>query len=82
MWQGVRDYPSQQLRDAWVRPLWQQHHDGITGTSILSANDYSYNEYYLANRAFAQELQTSAGAVIQLMDTHTEGIPIVVFNPL
>ena len=82
MWQGVRDYPSQQLRDAWVRTLWQQHHDGITGTSILSANDYSYNEYYLANRAFAQELQTSAGAVIQLMDTQTEGIPIVVFNPL
>ena len=82
MWQGVRDYPSQQLRDAWVRTLWQQHHDGITGTSILSANDYSYNEYYLANRAFAQELQTSAGAVIQLIDTQTEGIPIVVFNPL
>jgi alpha-mannosidase len=82
MWQGVRDYPSQQLRDAWVRTLWQQHHDGITGTSILSANDYSYNEYYLANRTFAQELSTSAGAVIQLMDTQTEGTPIVVFNPL
>ena len=82
MWQGVRDYPSQQLRDAWIRTLWQQHHDGITGTSILSANDYSYNEYYLANRTFAQELSTSAGAVIQLMDTQTEGTPIVVYNPL
>lgn len=82
MWFDLRPYPSEQLRDAWVRTLWQQHHDGLTGTSILAANDYSYNEYYLANRAFAQELQTSAGAVIQLMDTRTEGIPIVVYNPL
>ena len=82
MWLNAREYPSQQLQDAWVRTLWQQHHDGLTGTSILSANDYSYNEYYLANRAFAQELSTSAGAVIQMMDTQTEGTPIVVYNPL
>ena len=82
MWLNARQYPSQQLQDAWVRTLWQQHHDGLTGTSILSANDYSYNEYYLANRAFAQELSTSAGAVIQMMDTQTEGTPIVVYNPL
>ena len=82
MWLGVRTYPSDKLRDAWVRTLWQQHHDGLTGTSILAANDYSYNEYYIANRAFAQELQTSAGAVIQMMDTETEGTPIVVYNPL
>ena len=81
-WLGLRDYPSRQLRDAWVRTLWQQHHDGITGTSILSANEYSYNEYYLANRAFAQELSTSAGAVIQSLDTETEGTPVVVYNPL
>ena len=82
MWFDVRPYPSEQLRDAWVRTIWQQHHDGLTGTSILSANDISYNEYYIANRAFAQELSTSAGAVIQLMDTETEGTPIVVYNPL
>ncbi|MBO4550190.1 MAG: hypothetical protein J5733_05610, partial [Bacteroidaceae bacterium] len=81
-WLGVRDYPSEQLREAWIRTLWQQHHDGLTGTSILAANDYSYNEYYLANRAFAQELSTSAGAAIQMMDTETEGTPIVVYNPL
>ncbi len=82
MWLGVRQYPSEQLRDAWIRTLWQQHHDGLPGTSILSANDYSYNEFYLANRTFAQELATSAGAAIQLMDTQTEGTPIVVYNPL
>lgn len=82
MWLGARQYPSEQLQDAWIRTLWQQHHDGLPGTSILSANDYSYNEFYLANRAFAQELSTSAGAAIQMMDTQTEGTPIVVYNPL
>lgn len=82
MWLGARQYPSEQLRDAWVRMLWQQHHDGLPGTSVLSANEYSYNESYIANRAFAQELSTSAGAAIQLMDTETEGTPIVVYNPL
>ena len=81
-WLGTKDYPSDRLRDAWVRTLWQQHHDGITGTSILSANEYSCNEFYIANRTFAQELSTSAGAAIQLMDTETEGTPVVVYNPL
>ncbi len=81
-WLGARPYPAQQLRDAWVRMLWQQHHDGITGTSILAANDISYNEYYLANKQFAQELRASVGAITALMDTQAEGLPLVVYNPL
>ena len=62
--------------------LWQQHHDGITGTSILSANDISCNEYYLANKAFGLELRAAVGAIASQMDTQTEGIPMVVYNPL
>src|SRR4029079_15993540 len=27
-------YPSERLRDAWVRFLWHQFHDDLTGTSI------------------------------------------------
>ena len=81
-WLGARPYPAPQLRDAWVRMLWQQHHDGVTGTSILAANDISYNEYYLANKQFAQELLASAGATSALMDTRAGGIPMLVYNPL
>ena len=81
-WLGARPYPAAELRDAWVRMLWQQHHDGITGTSILSANDYSYNEYYLANKSFAQELRASVGAIGALLDTQVQGTPLVVYNPL
>ena len=81
-WLGTADYPNEALRDAWVRTIWQQHHDGLTGTSILRANDYSYNEYYIANRTFGQQLTNAIGATSQVLDTQVEGIPLVVYNPL
>lgn len=81
-WLGVADYPTEALRDAWIRTIWQQHHDGITGTSILKANDYSYNEYYIANRAFGQLLTDAVGTASQMLNTQTEGTPMVVYNPL
>lgn len=81
-WLGVRDYPGSELRDAWIRTIWQQHHDGITGTSTLKANEISYNEYYTANRQFALLQQGAVGAVAQCLDTDVEGTPVVVFNPL
>ena len=81
-WLGTADYPTEALRDAWVRTIWQQHHDGLTGTSILRANDISYNEYYIANRSFCQQLTNAAGATSQVLDTQVEGTPMVVYNPL
>lgn len=81
-WLGTADYPTEALREAWIRTIWQQHHDGITGTSILRANDYSTNEYYMANRAFGQQLKNAVGAASQLLDTQVEGTPMVVYNPL
>lgn len=81
-WLGCNDYPGEQLRNAWVRMLWQQHHDGITGTSIPKANEYSQNEYYLANKEFGKAFSTAVGATAQYMDTNVEGIPVVVYNPL
>ena len=81
-WLGVAGYPTEALRDAWIRTIWQQHHDGITGTSTLKANEYSYNEYYIANRAFAQQLANAIGTASQVLDTQVEGTPLVVYNPL
>lgn len=81
-WLGAREYPSAELRDAWIRTSWQQHHDGITGTSIPKANEYSVNEYFIANRQFGQQLCDAVAATTQYMDTRAEGIPVVVYNPL
>ena len=81
-WLGAADYPSQAIREAWIHTIWQQHHDGITGTSTLKANDYSTNEYYLANKTFAQQLSNAVAAIAPLLDTQVQGTPIIVYNPL
>lgn len=79
---GSQSYPSQTMADAWVRMLWQQHHDGITGTSLPSAYLLSENDYMLSNKTFGEIFTQSAGAAIKLMDTRVEGQPVVVYNPL
>ena len=81
-WLGVQAYPQTAINDAWVRNLWQAHHDGITGTSIPNAYLYSMNDYVLVNKTLANLLKTTTGNIVRAMDTQTEGMPVVVYNPL
>lgn len=81
-WLGVQAYPQKAINDAWVRNLWQAHHDGITGTSIPNAYLYSMNDYVLVNKTLANLLKTTTGNIVRAMDTQTEGMPVVVYNPL
>ena len=81
-WLGVQNYPQTAINDAWVRNLWQAHHDGITGTSIPNAYLYSMNDYVLVNKTLANLLKTTTGNIVRAMDTQTEGMPVVVYNPL
>lgn len=80
-WLVGSGYPAE-IRDAWIRMLWQQHHDGITGTSIPKAYEYSHNEYFLANRQFGMALTNAIGSIAQNVNTNVDGIPVMVFNPL
>lgn len=81
-WLGVQAYPQKAINDAWVRNLWQAHHDGITGTSIPNAYLYSMNNYVLVNKTLGNLLKTTTGNIVRAMDTQTEGMPVVVYNPL
>lgn len=81
-WLGVQAYPQKAINDAWVRNLWQAHHDGITGTSIPNAYLYSMNDYVLVNKTLANLLKTTTGNIVRAMNTQTEGMPVVVYNPL
>lgn len=81
-WLGVQTYPQTAINDAWVRNLWQAHHDGITGTSIPNAYLYSMNDYVLVNKTLVNLLKTTTGNIVRAMDTQTEGMPVVVYNPL
>ncbi len=79
---GAIPYPKERLNEAWWLVLGCQMHDILPGTSIPSAYGYAWNDEVLAMNLFASMLESSAGAVIRAMETTSEGIPLVVYNPL
>ncbi|MGD8414518.1 MAG: alpha-mannosidase, partial [Candidatus Latescibacterota bacterium] len=79
---GGEPYPREQLRAAWVRFLWHQFHDDLTGTSIPEAYAYSWNDEILSLNQFSSMLTSAVGAAASAMDTRVDGVPVVVFNPL
>lgn len=76
------EYPGQGLRDTWVRFLWHQFHDDITGTSIPQAYQFSWNDEVLCQNRFAGILENAVEATTPHLDTRVAGVPLVVFNPL
>lgn len=81
-WLGALPYPVARLREAWIRFLWHQMHDDLTGTSIPAAYRYTRHDQLLSLNQFAAILRSSVGAVAAHLDTRCQGEPIVVFNPL
>jgi alpha-mannosidase len=75
-------YPGERLREAWLRVLWHQFHDDLTGTSIPQAYGFSWNDELVSANQFASILQGSTAEIADLMDTRASGIPLVVYNPI
>ncbi len=79
---GGLAYPADRLREAWVRFLWHQFHDDMTGTCIPQAYQFSWNDELASLNQFAGVLTSSTGAVSSQLDTRGQGVPVVVFNPI
>jgi len=79
---GVSPYPREALRDTWVRFLWHQFHDDLTGTSIPEAYQFSWSDEILCQNRFSAMLEHAVEAVASQLDTKVKGIPLVVYNPL
>jgi alpha-mannosidase len=75
-------YPRERLREAWIRMLWHQFHDDLTGTSIPQAYQFSWNDELVSANQFAAVLTSSVAAVAGKLDTRGEGIPLIVYNRL
>ncbi|RPJ75238.1 MAG: alpha-mannosidase, partial [Acidobacteria bacterium] len=77
-------YPRERLRAAWIRFLWHQFHDDLTGTSLPQAYRFSWNDELLSLNQFASILHGSVASVGSGMDTRPlqAGVPLVVYNPL
>jgi len=81
-WLAGLPYPGERLREAWIRFLWHQFHDDITGTSIPQAYEFSWNDELVSANQFAGVLESSAAAVGARLDTRAAGVPLVVYNPI
>ncbi len=81
-WLGARDYPQQRLNDAWMLALAGHFHDTGAGTSTPRAYQYAWNDDVIAANQFAAVLTSASAAVSSSLDTRTQGIPVVVYNPL
>lgn len=81
-WLGAAPYPAERLREAWIRFLWHQFHDDVTGTALPQAYQFTWNDALVSLNQFAGVLTSSAGAISDQLDTSGAGIPIVVYNPL
>jgi alpha-mannosidase len=79
---GGAPYPREQLRAAWVRFLWHQFHDDLTGTSIPEAYAFSWNDEILSLNQFASMLTSAVATTASALDTRVKGVPLIVYNPL
>jgi alpha-mannosidase len=75
-------YPGERLREAWIRVLWHQFHDDLTGTCIPQAYQFSWNDELVSANQFAGVLASSTAAISSMLDTRGAGIPLVIYNPL
>ncbi|MFI5385818.1 MAG: glycoside hydrolase family 38 C-terminal domain-containing protein [Fimbriimonadales bacterium] len=82
MWLGRAAYPSQRIYNAWDLVLGSQMHDMLPGTSIPKAYEFCWNDELLAQNQFGAVETDAVGAVASAMDTRSQGVAIVVYNPL
>lgn len=81
-WLGAVKYPKEKLNDAWIRFLWHQMHDDLTGTSIPEAYQFSWNDELVSNNQFESVLTGAIGGIARGLDTRVKGIPLVVYNSI
>jgi alpha-mannosidase len=81
-WLGARTYPQQRLNDAWTLVMGGHFHDIAAGTATPKAYEFAWNDDVIAMNQFAGVLNNASEGVAAALDTQTNGVLIVVFNPL
>lgn len=81
-WLDGRTYPINRLNDAWMLVMGGQFHDLAAGTATPKAYEFAWNDDVIAMNQFADVFDNASEAVSSVLNTETDGIPLVVFNPL
>ncbi len=80
---GVKKYPTDVFDTAWKRVIAHQFHDDITGTSLMTCYNRSWNDYMLSMNQFAEEYRSAVGAIAGSVDTSfVKGVPVLVHAPV
>ena len=81
-WLGGRTYPIDRLNAAWTLVMGGHFHDILPGTATPKSFEFAWNDQIIASNQFASVLTSATNAVASAMETQTQGVPIVVYNPL
>jgi len=79
-----REYNSADLEEAWRRILFNQFHDILPGSSVREVYFDSEESYQEASQIGEHELTGALSSIAENINTSgcSDGIPLVVFNPL
>jgi alpha-mannosidase len=81
-WLGARPYPLERLNDAWTLAMGGHFHDLAAGTATPRSYEFAWNDDVIAMNQFAGVLTNASEGVAAVLNTETQGVPLVVFNPL
>ncbi|HXW89899.1 MAG TPA: glycoside hydrolase family 38 C-terminal domain-containing protein [Terriglobales bacterium] len=81
-WLGGRTYPLHRLNAAWTLQMGGHFHDLAAGTATPKSYEFAWNDDVIAMNQFAGVLTNASEAVVAALNTHSDGVPVVVFNPL
>jgi alpha-mannosidase len=79
---GAIKYPRDEIRENWIRFLWHQFHDDLTGTSIPEAYRFSWNDEILCLNRSAGILEGAVRGMASALDTRVGEEPLIIYNPL
>jgi alpha-mannosidase len=80
--QGGGTYPQERLTTAWMRFLWHDMYDDLTGVSIPAAYTFTWNDYLLSLNDFASVETHGMSVLAGALNTAAVGVPVIVYNPL
>lgn len=80
-WRFGRAYPSQALREAWKRAMFNTFHDVLCGSLLESAIDGVEDMFGYANDVARRAIVRAQYALLPNVPPQPDTIPIYVFNP-
>ncbi|MFC1493056.1 alpha-mannosidase, partial [candidate division KSB1 bacterium] len=78
---GIK-YPVDELNEAWRLTMFNQFHDILPGSSINEVYDDAEVQYTFAKSLTERVINKAVNATANSINYQSEGIPLVVFNPL